>query len=160
MLDRPHLIDSLAISLHTPNLKLRLQIIDLLSALCVLSADEGQPLVLDALSESALLTDESYRFEWLIRSLIPTPGEDAEGVIWEWRTGALGFINSLVGASDLLEERSDLRGELRRRGLNEVLEVSFESSRFVIQLEIAADRSDTPRSCLIRIMSTSSYGIS
>jgi diaphanous 1 len=125
VLDRPSLIDSIATTLHTPNLKLRIQITDLLSALCVLSADEGQPSVLDALTESALRSDEAYRFEWLIRSLIPISGEDIDLAIWEWRTAVMGFVNALVGASDLLEERCSLRGELRRRGLDEVLEVSL-----------------------------------
>jgi hypothetical protein len=129
VLDSPALVNSLALSLHTPNIKVRLQVVDLLSALCVLSANEGQPMVLDALAESALFTDETYRFEWLIRSLIPVSSEDADPGSWEWRTGALAFVNALVGASELLEDRCSLRGELHRRGLNEVLHVSVERFR-------------------------------
>lgn len=81
-------------------------------------------MVLDGLTEFALQSEEAYRFEWVIRSLIPISGEDIDLAIWEWRTAALGFMNALVGASDLLEERCSLKGELRRRGLDEVLDVS------------------------------------
>lgn len=125
VLDEPHLVNHLVLCLRTPSLKLRIQIMDLLSALCVLSVDEGPPLILNAFSEAAQSLEEAYRFEWLVRTLISTPGEDEAGGIWDWRIASLGLFIALTRAFEDLEERCDVRGELTRRGLMHVLEVSF-----------------------------------
>lgn len=128
VVNTPQIIYDLIIALHTPNLRLRVQIADLLSALCVLSAEEGRRLLLDGFSEAALHIKHANRFEWLIRGLIPSAETesdvDVNDEVWEWRTEVLILFNALAGASALLEERCDLRGELHRRGLNEILGVS------------------------------------
>lgn len=105
-----------------------MQITDLLSALCYVSPEEGRQLVLGGISESQRQFNESYRFEWLVRSLIPVADEDDESGVWEWRTACLALLNALTTSPEDVQERCELRGELQRRGIADVLDVSQQSA--------------------------------
>jgi hypothetical protein len=121
VLDRPHLIECIAQVLHTPSLKLRGQSADVLAGLVVLS-QEAFPLVMDALSNLRWIFNETWRFQWLISSMEIYQGE-SEG-IWGWRQAVLALFNALSTSSEDLDVRSAVRGELRRRGFDDAIEVS------------------------------------
>jgi diaphanous 1 len=115
-------------SLRLPTLKLRCLAADMLAAMCVISA-LGHQLVLDGFSDSKIVLGETFRFEWLIGSLEAfsesTDEDEAESVLWEWRTAALGLINAVTASGVDLEMRCDLRGEIRRRGFDHAVDVSL-----------------------------------
>lgn len=163
MLERPILVTYIALCLLTPSIKLRCLTADLLAALCVISPNEGQPLVLAAMSEFRMVFDESFRFEWLIASLDPAAVEP-DGLLWEWRTSILALLNAVVNAPDSPEFRCEIRGELLRRGLTHAIEVRDSSSSsayrqlalqqhgppatFVIQARIYAEETDEDSAAL------------
>lgn len=97
----------------------------------MLSLNEGHRAVLAALSDYAIVNNESFRFESLIAYLrLPDPDaedggamEEGEGM-WEARTATMTLINALTNRPDSLEERIMLRDEFGRRGLNEAIVVS------------------------------------
>jgi hypothetical protein len=112
--------------------KLRTQVADVLAALCVLSLRDGHGIVLAALSDLRVATEERFRFESLVKSIQPQDMQDEDIVeseeqdeagVWEYRTAAMSLINAIVNSPDDLEERVALRDEFARRGLNEALAV-------------------------------------
>lgn len=88
--------------------------------------------------------DEPYRFEWMIRSLIPVALEEEVDPVWEWRTSAMSLMNALANSPDEVEERSALRGEFQRRGLGEILEVSVDDMLWSLEFHAGTDH---PRPC-------------
>ena len=124
-------VGHIAACLRPPSHKLRAQVADVLSALCILAQRDGHAIVVAALSDLRLGPTERFRFEWLIRSLAPADDEGAsfaeseedEAALWEYRTSAMSLLNALTNSPDDLEERVVLRDELARRGLNEALTV-------------------------------------
>lgn len=97
--------------------------------------------MLDGSSDAKPILNETHRFEWLVSSLAPYDplDENAENTIWEWRSSALGLLNALAGQGEDLEERCDIRGELRRRGLDhaiEILSAQEPTQAFMVQAEI------------------------
>lgn len=69
----------------------------MLAALCLLSLEEGHPVVLAALSDFRVAHEEKFRFQYLVDSIALSPptsdeGDDSvpeESGIWEWRTAAM-----------------------------------------------------------------------
>lgn len=111
-----------------------------MGAICLISS-RGHQQVLDGLSDAKSTLGENHRFEWLVASLsaydqIP---EDDESGVWEWRSSAMGLINALAGSGDEVESRCEIRGELRRRGLDHAVEVLVgqePTQTFLVQAEI------------------------
>ena len=124
---RERLVNVIAYSLFTTSNKLRALVADLLGNLSKFSHFA----VLAALSEFRVVHNENYRFEYLIECLAVREEEDGEAdgftepVIWEWRTAGLSMINGLVIGLEELSERTLIREEFGRRGLNEVITVSI-----------------------------------
>ncbi|WVW81462.1 hypothetical protein I302_103456 [Kwoniella bestiolae CBS 10118] len=116
------LLNNTTLSLRTPSFRIRNQILDLLTALVTLSPGNGSRLILDALSELKSTNQDKYRFSWLIESIKPVQDEDGEQGIWDWRTGVVALCSALCNASEEVEERLELRGELKRRGFIEILQ--------------------------------------
>lgn len=156
VLDRPILLSRIAETFHIPTLRSRCQAADLLSALCILSPQEGYDLVVSALSDMHGPYDNLLRFQWLVNSLDATRGFDEGGPqgegfraetdkIWEWRVAVLGLLNAVANTPDSLETRCEIRGELDRRGLGNALEVSpVEHSTLDLPLKAATASSVAP----------------
>lgn len=141
--------------LHTPSLRLRREVADLLGALCVISPIEGHQLVLAAFSDFRVEYKERFRFEWLITSLGPIDPDDQTQAAWEWRTSVLALPLALAGATDELELRCEVQGEVRGRGLNQAIEVSFRS-----RLVLLFNNADAASSQAARIVSQASGNLS
>lgn len=138
VLEQPYLVNYIAFALRSPSYKLRLQVADVLAALCVLSLDDGHRMVCGALSELKIVTGERFRFAFLVEDLKPdassSSSSDAwdasadlndadtnESIEWEYKAAAMVLINAITNSPEDLEERVALRDEFARRGLNEVL---------------------------------------
>jgi diaphanous 1 len=134
--DKPTLVAMVTYSLRLPTPKLRVLAADMLAAMSIISA-HGHRLVLDGFSDCKITFIETFRFEWLVSSLdaflerdredIGTLREDdpsGENEIWEWRASALSLANALASGGEDLASRCELRGELRRRGLDHAIDVS------------------------------------
>ncbi|PWZ03137.1 hypothetical protein BCV70DRAFT_12160 [Testicularia cyperi] len=140
VLQQPNLVNYIAFSLRSPSYKLRLQVADVLAALCVLSLDDGHRLVCSALSELRVIAGERFRFAFLVDSLKIGSSEQRhsgsqddhstdliaeldteESLVWEYRAAAMVLVNAIANSPEDLEERVALREEFARRGLNEVL---------------------------------------
>ena len=115
----------------------------MLAAICYVSPTDGHKAVISAFSEYRVEFNETSRFKELIGSLnLPDPTEadgpsdelgyssEEEGV-WEARTASMSLVNAITNFPDSLEDRIQLREELSRRGLNEVLVVG-DMSLFVL----------------------------
>jgi diaphanous 1 len=111
------LVTHIAYGLYTTNNKLRALVAEVLAALCVLST-EGHQLVLVAFSEFCVAHEEKFRFEYLVQSL---GDESDEG--FEYRTAGLTLINAIIGTPESLHDRVLLRNEFIRRGLDDMIKV-------------------------------------
>ncbi|KAK4684327.1 hypothetical protein P7C73_g5857, partial [Tremellales sp. Uapishka_1] len=164
VLDRPLLVSLVTFTLHTPSHRLRCQVADLLAALCLLSSVEGGKLILDALQDSHVVFQENHRFEWLLQSLHQDgEGGAVDGVHWEWRIAVLSLINALIDSQEELEVRCELREELRRRGLNGVLEemrLRSPPEHFLTQAEIYQEEKEEDLAELRNLnLNEAEYGI-
>ncbi len=138
VLEQPNLVNYIAFALRSPSYKLRLQVADVLAALCVLSLEDGHRMVCGALSELKVVTGERFRFAFLVEDLKPSASGDAlgdvwdstadlddvdasEAIEWEYKAAAMVLVNAITNSPEDLEERISLRDEFARRGLNEVL---------------------------------------
>ena len=112
----------------------------MMGAICLISS-QGHHQVLDGLSEAKSILGENHRFEWLVSSLsaYESIAEEDESGIWEWRSSAMGFFNAVAGSGDDVESRCEIRGALRRRGLEHAIEVLVgqePTQTFLVQVEI------------------------
>lgn len=102
----------------------------------MLSVTDGHKAVLAALSDFRIAYDEDFRFETLLSSLrLPDVdldndndssagfGNEEDGV-WEARIATMTLINAITDCPETLEDRTLLREEFSRRGLNELIVVS------------------------------------
>ncbi|SNX82525.1 related to Diaphanous protein homolog 1 [Melanopsichium pennsylvanicum] len=138
VLEQPNLVNYIAFALRSPSCKLRLQVADVLAALCVLSLDDGHRMVCGALSELKVIAGERFRFAFLVEDLKPNVSshsmddvwytsadlddvDASEAIEWEYKAAAMVLINAITNSPEDLEERISLRDEFARRGLNEVL---------------------------------------
>lgn len=98
VLSQSKLITYISFSLFTTSNKLRAQVADVLAALCLLSLDNGHPVVLAALSDFRVAHEEKFRFEYLVGSIglrgatdeeRPDESVEEDAGIWEYRTAAM-----------------------------------------------------------------------
>lgn len=145
MLESTSLIDSLARSLAASSFKARSQAVQILAGICVLSADEGHLLVMKALSRIGN-SNPVRRFKGLMDSFGTSFGDSSDGeremvdqedlgVVWDYRTSAMGLCNVLVNCAGEVEERVGWRDTLRGDGLTEVILVLFFSSFTSLDLD-------------------------
>jgi diaphanous 1 len=122
-------------AINTSSLKVHALVCELLAAICIVSSKDGHKAVLAALSDFRVVHDENFRFETLLSSLrIPGvdggagsglfSGHDEDGV-WEARVAVMALVNAITNCPENLEDRVVLREELSRRGLNELIVVSY-----------------------------------
>lgn len=75
------------------------------------------------------IADENYRFDHLMMALCSPTCEDPDDLLpgtsteWEYKDAAFGFVCAIVGTPDQIEERMMLQSEMKRRGLEEKIEV-------------------------------------
>jgi hypothetical protein len=103
--------------------KVRCLAAELSAAVCALQRDSN--LVLEAFLDTRVTYRETFRFEMFIKSFGRKDGEEdrEDTEKWEWRTSGLMLINSVIEFTEDRESRISLRGELKRRGLNEQIMV-------------------------------------
>jgi diaphanous 1 len=129
--EAPLIVTCMTLSLHNASLRLRTLVCEVLAALCVLSPNEGEKLVLASFSEYRVAHVEMFRFEELIRFLKFGLDDDAETLedfpamegVWEAKAATMTLLNALSNCPDNLEERVLIREEFSRRGLNEAIVV-------------------------------------
>lgn len=131
VLETPLIITCMTFSSHNAPPRLRTLVYELLAALCVLSPNEGENIVLGAFSEYRIAHAEMFRFEELVRFLKSGLEDNDETLedsstiegVWEAKAAAMTLLNALSNCPDNLEERVLIREELSRRGLNEAIVV-------------------------------------
>ncbi|WWC85530.1 uncharacterized protein L201_000394 [Kwoniella dendrophila CBS 6074] len=121
-LQHPDLLTYTVFAMRIPTIRIRNQILDLLTALVTLAPEDGSKLILGALSDLRSTNRDKYRFSWIFNSIRSHPEEEEDPAQWEWRTGVVALCSVLCNASDEVEERLELRGELKRHGLMEILQ--------------------------------------
>ena len=143
-------ISKIAFCLHTANDKLRSTVAEVLAALCIISGELGQKMVLTAMTDFKGFYNERSRFEYLVGSLITTDplASTVEGgfsdarnplVAFEYKTTAMSLLNAIVSTCESLEKRIQLREELCRRGLdpNQLMKLRNNAPvTFVTQLDM------------------------
>ncbi|XP_054275159.1 inverted formin-2-like isoform X2 [Macrosteles quadrilineatus] len=120
----------LANILVSRNNSVKLQVFELLCALCMYSS-EGHSLALDSLNYFKMSHGRRYRFDLVIQEL-----QTADTVVYQ--TTLLAFVNCVIlGASDILQ-RNHLRTELFGVGLEKILSSlrSTEDEALQIQLKV------------------------
>ncbi|XP_055894126.1 inverted formin-2-like isoform X1 [Biomphalaria glabrata] len=90
-------------ALETNNLIVKMQIFELLSALCLYSAD-GFYLTLDALERYKVWRKQKYRFSLLVNDLRNTD-------LTTYKTTVMALINSIIVASENIRDRVRIRNE-------------------------------------------------
>lgn len=120
VLSSPTTITHIAYSLHCSSPKLRTVTSETLAGVCALSKD-GYRAVVGAMSDYRVAYDEAFRFETVIGylRLRDTISSEEEGA----RAASMALINTITECTEPVEERTLLREEFGRRGLNEVIVV-------------------------------------
>ncbi|CAJ0907109.1 544_t:CDS:10, partial [Entrophospora sp. SA101] len=93
--------------LLTPNNKLCTQIAEILSVLCVWSLN-GHILVVDAFSDSRVINQEKYLFQYFMgtfKTKNDVDGKEEDGTSIEYRVTRLNLTNVIVNKSEQIEER-------------------------------------------------------
>lgn len=127
------MITHISYAIHTSSLKVYALVCELLAAICIVSPIDGHKAILSAFSDFRVAYEENFRFETLLSSLhLPdldsdddsaTGFSDDEEGIWEARIAAMALVNAITNCPDNLEDRTVLREEFSRRGLNELIVV-------------------------------------
>jgi hypothetical protein len=124
-------VSKIAFCLYTTNDRLRTTVAEVLAAICVISHEAGQKMVLTAFGDFRGFYNERFRFEYLVESLITTDpllstvgGTFSDGrnpvAAFEYKTTVMSLLNALVTTPEALEQRMQLRNELQQRGLGTV----------------------------------------
>lgn len=119
-----------ASALETDNLMVKMQIFELLSALCLYSKD-GFYLTLDALEKYKLWKKMPYRFSLLITEL-----EKAD--LTTYRTAVMALINSIIVANENIRDRVRIRNEFVSLNILEAINtVRYEEDKDLhVQLDV------------------------
>ncbi|XP_066999083.2 uncharacterized protein form3 [Anabrus simplex] len=103
IVENPEYTAKLAAALDTPNVTVKKQVFELLSALCVYNA-EGYARALDALEHYRELKGARYRFQVVISEL-----RNATAV--DYQTALVAFINCIIISTPQLKSRIGIRNE-------------------------------------------------
>lgn len=105
--------------------KLYTQTLQLFTSLCQKNRT-GYTVIMETMST---IPDENYRFEHLMMALrspaCQDPGDLLPGTSteWEYKDAAFAFVNAIVEPLELVEDRMMMQSEMKRRGLDERIEV-------------------------------------
>ncbi|XP_021954414.1 FH2 domain-containing protein 1 isoform X2 [Folsomia candida] len=105
--------EKLALALESKNCSVKKQVFELLSALCVYSAD-GYNRTLEALECFKKQKNERYRFKFIVNELQHGPTVD-------YQTAVIAFVNCLILATSDLQERIRIRSEFLGLKLAQIL---------------------------------------
>lgn len=122
-------VSKIAFCLFTTNDRLRTTVAEVLAAICVISGETGQKMVLTAFGDFRGFYNERYRFEYLLESLTGTDPllstmsgafSDSRNPVaaFEYKTTAMSLINAIVTTPEALDVRIQLRNEFQQRGLD------------------------------------------
>ncbi|XP_035681246.1 inverted formin-2-like isoform X1 [Branchiostoma floridae] len=135
----------LATALDTTNTMVKKQVFELLSALCVYSAD-GYGCAVDALEHHKATKGKRHRF-----CLITDEFKKAETV--QYKTTLLGFINCIIISTDELEDRVRIRNEFIGLELLELLRKlrrdEYADPDLEVQLRVFEEQRDSDEEQLI-----------
>lgn len=106
-------VSSMAKALETKNIMVKMQIFELLSALCVYSRD-GYYLTLDALERYRSWQKLQYRMSLLVNELRTSE-------LTTYKTTIMALINSIIFANENIRDRVRLRNEFLALSLDDVL---------------------------------------
>ncbi|BFZ15249.1 hypothetical protein BsWGS_18289 [Bradybaena similaris] len=127
-----------ASAMETDNLMVKMQIFDLLSALCVYSTD-GFFLTLNALERYKTWRKQRYRFSLLITEL-------SNSDLTTYKTSVMALINSIIVASENLRDRVRIRSEFVALNILDVIsclrhekDVDLQVQLDVFEEELSAD---------------------
>ncbi|XP_052276568.1 inverted formin-2-like isoform X5 [Dreissena polymorpha] len=125
--------EKFATALDTNNVMVKKQVFELLSALCVYSAD-GYRLTMTALDSFKVAKKHRYKFSVIVHEL-----RTAE--IVPYKTTLIAFINCILVATDELEERVRLRNQFIGLNLLDILDElrGEEDDDLVIQCNVFDD---------------------
>ncbi|KAE8749292.1 hypothetical protein FOCC_FOCC003999 [Frankliniella occidentalis] len=142
MVGHPAHTRQLASILSSQNTTVKLQVFELLCAICMFSPS-GHALALDALQHFKNLRGHRYRFDAVILEL-----RTAETAVYQ--TVLLCFVNCLVMANQGLAERTRTRSELMGSGLGQLLAVlrTIDSNELQIQVGVFDDAAHADQDAL------------
>jgi len=137
-MNTPGAVDALTLNLDTDNQKMKVIIIELLGALCILSQD-GHKTALDAFTHYKLRKREKFRFLILVDTLHTTPNKDLKVVI-------MLLINAMINYIDDLEERIALREDFVLLDIDStVLELKKSEDYKALQIQLEVFQSERER---------------
>ncbi|XP_047102012.1 uncharacterized protein LOC124721206 [Schistocerca piceifrons] len=137
IVENPEYIAKLAAALDTPNVTVKKQVLELLSALCVYNA-EGYARALDALERYQELKGERYRLKVIVSEL-----QNATAI--DYQTALVAFINCLLISTPQLKDRIRIRNEFIGLKLLPVLNDLRRSAGTVPDLGVQLDVFDEQR---------------
>ncbi|KAJ1523491.1 hypothetical protein ONE63_001344 [Megalurothrips usitatus] len=129
MVGHPAHTRQLATILSSQNTTVKLQVFELLCAICMFSAS-GHALALDALQHFKRLHGHRYRFDAVLMEL-----RAADSPVYQ--ATLMAFINCLVLANQELAARVRMRNELIGLGLEKVLSTLRGSDSDALQIQVA-----------------------
>lgn len=134
LVQRPDFVCRLVKALDTTNVMVKKQVIELLSALCVYSA-EGHRLALAALDTFKTMKKLRYRFSLVVTELRTTE-------LVAYKTTLMAFINCiLVSSDDDLQERCRIRNEFIGLNLLDIIHIlrNEDDEDLIIQCDVFDD---------------------
>jgi hypothetical protein len=105
--------------------KLFTQTLELFTALCQKNRT-GYTVIMETMST---IPNENYRFEHLMMALRSPACQDPDDLLpgtsteWEYKDAAFTFVNAIIDPLEQIEDRMMLQREMKRRGLDERIEV-------------------------------------
>ncbi|XP_033103460.1 inverted formin-2-like isoform X2 [Anneissia japonica] len=103
IVDNPEMTRKLGRALDTKNEMVKIQLIELLSALCVHSSS-GYTLAIDSLEHYKITKQQRYRFSFMVNEL-------KQDVIIPYKASLVSFINAILISTEDFDERIRLRNE-------------------------------------------------
>ncbi|XP_069129729.1 inverted formin-2-like isoform X2 [Argopecten irradians] len=116
-----------ASALETKNLMVKMQVFELLSALCVYSTD-GYYLTLDALENYKIFKKLQYRFSLLVNELRTSD-------LTTYKTTIMALINSIIVANERLQDRQRIRNEFIYLGINSTIKILRDANDIDLDLQ-------------------------
>ncbi|XP_050417199.1 inverted formin-2 isoform X2 [Patella vulgata] len=140
-------------ALDTPNVMVKKQVFELLSALCVYSPD-GYRLALDALDTFKTMKKQRYRFSIIVNEL-----KNAE--LLPYKTTLMAFINCILVGTDELQERISIRNQFIGLNFLDIVNTlrDEENEDLIIQCDVFDEERHDDEEEITSIISTNNIDI-
>ncbi|KAK6172315.1 hypothetical protein SNE40_016001 [Patella caerulea] len=142
-----------ATALDTPNVMVKKQVFELLSALCVYSTD-GYKLALDALDTFKTMKKQRYRFSIIVNEL-----KNAE--LLPYKTTLMAFINCILVGTEELQERISIRNQFIGLNFLDIVNTlrDEENEDLIIQCDVFDEERHDDEEEITSIISTNNIDI-